>query len=316
MSPSGREAGPFLSLEQAILPDTTKPERRTSVFASYNLINALAGALGALAAGVPALVGLSSLAGYKLLIWLYVATGLTLALIFQRLSPRIEVASTAVTRPKQRIGLHRSRGMVLKLSALFALDSFAGGFVLQGLLAYWLNLRFGADAASLAAIFFALNLAAALTFPIAVPIARRIGLLNTMVFTQVPANLMFFLVPLMPNLWSAVAILVLRSLISQLDIPTRQSYTMAVVEPDERSAAAGITAVARNSGSALSPLFTGIVLSTPVLGLPFLVAGTLKLVYDAMILTMFRNIRPPEELRQPAPKLPQPAGSTQGDSLD
>jgi MFS family permease len=302
ISPSGKEVGPFLSVEQAILPQTTTDNHRTGTFAAYNLVGSLAGALGALAAGLPDLLGLAPLAGYRALLWAYAATGLLLLVLFARLSRQAEATPVRddgeVRSParRARFGVHKSRGIVLKLAALFALDAFAGGFAVQGLMAYWFNLRYGADAATLGAIFFGANLASALSFLVAAPIARRIGLLNAMVFTHLPSNVLLMLVPLMPSLPLAVAMLLARQLLSQLDVPTRQSFTMAVVTPDERAAAAGLTSVARNGAAAVAPVFAGATLAIPALGLPFLIAGGLKIVYDLAILAAFRGVRLPEEM--------------------
>lgn len=296
ISPSGKEVGPFLSIEQAVLPQTAQEERRTSVFAAYNIVGSLAGAVGALAVGLPAAFGATALAGYRLLVWAYVAAALVLLILFARLSPAVEAAPVGAPGPWHRFGLHRSRGMVAKLAALFGLDAFAGGFVVQGLVAYWFHLRYGVDATALGAIFFGTNLLSALSFLAAARVARRIGLLNTMVFTHLPSNVMLLLVPLMPGLELAVAMLLARHLLAQLDVPTRQSYTMAVVAPDERSAAAGLTSVARNVGTSVAPAFAGATLASPALGLPFLLAGGLKIVYDLAILMVFRNVRPPEEI--------------------
>ncbi len=295
ISPSGKEVGPFLSVEQAILPQTIEDRQRTSVFASYNLVASVAGAVGALGAGLPNLLSVSELEGFRLLMWAYVAASLVLFLLFARLSPGAEAAKATSVRAKSAFGLHRSRGIVIRLAALFAVDAFAGGFVVQGLMAYWFYLRFGADTNALAAIFFGANLLSAVSFLAAAPIARRIGLLNTMVFTHLPSNVLLVLVPLMPNLELAVAMLLARFLLSQLDVPTRQSYTMALVDPDERSAAAGVTSVARNAAAAIGPTFSGATLSVPALGLPFLIAGILKIIYDVTIFFVFRQVKPPEE---------------------
>ncbi len=266
ISPSGKEVGPFLSIEQSILPETTTDERRPGVFAAYNIVGSLAGALGALAAGLPDLLGLETLPGYRALVLAYAATGLLLMILTLRLSPRVEVApAEGADGPRtlgRRFGVHRSRGIVARLAALFALDAFAGGFVVQGLVAYWFALRYGVDAATLGAIFFGTNLLSAISFLAAVPIARRIGLLNTMVFTHLPSNVLLLLVPLMPSLELAVALLLARHLLSQLDVPTRQSFTMAVVAPDERAAASGLTSVARNGAAAAAPVFGGATLAT------------------------------------------------------
>jgi MFS family permease len=298
MSPSGKELGPFLPIEQAVLPQTVDEQRRTSLFAAYNLVSSFTGALGALAAGLPAVLGLAPLTGVRALLWAYSCVALALFFLYSRLSPAVEVAKMAAS-PK-RAGLHRSRAIVIKLAALFAVDSFAGGFAVQGLLAYWFHVRYGVDTKVLGAIFFGTNLCAALSFLAAAPLARRFGLLNTMVFTHLPSNVLLVLVPFMPNLWLAVGVLLLRFLLSQLDVPTRQSYTVAVVDPSERAAAAGITSVARNAATALAPIFSGATLAVPVLGLPFLIAGTLKIGYDLAIFAVFRGIKPPEEEREGA----------------
>jgi MFS family permease len=294
ISPSGKETGPFLSLEQAILPQTTEDKQRTTVFSAYNLIGSFAGALGALAVGLPAVLGLPEKTGYRLLIWSYVAAALLLALLFAQLSPSVE-AELKSDSPSRLVGLKKSRGMVAKLAGLFALDAFAGGFIVQSIVAYWFYLRYGTDLSTLGGIFFGTNLLAALSFLAAPALARRFGLLNTMVFTHLPSNVLLLLVPLMPNLEWAVTILLLRHLLSQMDVPTRQSYTMAVVDPDERSASAGILSVARNAGAAVAPLFTGALLAAPALGLPFLWAGGLKVIYDLWIFALFRRVKPPEE---------------------
>lgn len=295
ISPSGKDVGPFLSIEQAALPQTSRDERRTDVFAAYNLVASFAGALGALAAGLPAVLGMDQPAGYRLVMWGYALAAVVIFALFTRLSRSVEAPPSSPAKIRPRLGLHRSRGIVIRLAALFGVDAFAGGFVVQGLVAYWFHVRYGVDAATLGAILFGTNLLAALSFLAAAPIARRIGLLNTMVFTHLPSNALLALVPLMPSLPLAVAALLGRHLLSQLDVPTRQSYTMAVVAPDERSAAAGVTSVARNASAALAPAFSGVTFAVPALGLPFLIAGGLKIVYDLAILATFRQVRPPEE---------------------
>jgi MFS family permease len=215
--------------------------------------------------------------------------------LFRSLSPRVEAPVGGPRAPGRGLGVVRSRGIVARLAGLFALDAFAGGFVVQGLMAYWFYLRYGLDTAALAGIFFGTSLLAALSFLLAAPLAQRIGLLNTMVFTHLPSNLLLLLVPFVPGPGAAVAVLLARNLLSQLDVPTRQSYTMAVVVPEERAAAAGLLAVARNAAAAVAPAFAGITLAAPALGLPFLIGGGLKIVYDLWILAVFRHVRPPEE---------------------
>jgi MFS family permease len=296
ISPSGKDVGPFLSIEQAILPQTTQEQNRTAAFSAYNLVGSFCGALGALAVGLPSLFSVEALAGYRLLVWGYVVSAILMLILFAALSPAIEVRIGSA-RNARKIGVQTSRGIVAKLSALFALDAFAGGFIVQSLVAYWFYLRYETDISTLGGIFFGANLLSALSFLAAPPLARRIGLLNTMVFTHLPSNFLLLLVPFMPNLELTVAVLLVRHLLSQLDVPTRQSYTMAVVDPDERAASAGIMSVARNIGAAIAPAFTGPVLSVPSLGLPFLLAGGLKIIYDLWIFALFRNVRPPEEQR-------------------
>ena len=295
ISPSGKEVGPFLSIEQAILPETTDERQRTAVFSAYNLIGSLAGALGALAVAIPSFFSFSAVAGYRLLIWSYIGAALLLALLFTFLSPKVESKNRAL-RQERRFGVNKSRTMVAKLAGLFALDAFAGGFIVQSIVAYWFYLRFDTNLNSLGAIFFGTNLLSALSFLAAPAIARRFGLLNTMVFTHLPSNLLLLLMPLMPGVKGAVILLLARNSLSQLDVPTRQSYTMAIVDSDERAASAGVLSVARNVGAALAPVFTGAVLAVPALGWPFLLAGGLKIIYDLWIFAVFRHVKPPEEI--------------------
>jgi MFS family permease len=307
INPSGKEVGPFLAVETAALPQTTSEGRRTAVFAAYNLVMSSAVALGALAVGLPAAAGLTGPAADRALVWGYAAAGALLLPVFASLSPAVEPPAGAAPGgpPAARFGLGRSRGIVARLAALFAVDAFAGGFIVQGLVAYWFHLRFGLEPATIAPLFFAANLAAALSYLAAPRIARRIGLLNTMVFTHLPSNVVLLLVPLAPGWRTAAALLVVRSLLSQLDVPTRQSYVMAVVAPDERSAAAGLTGLARTVATAAAPALAGPALATPALGLPFLVAGGLKIGYDLALLALFRAVKPPEE-RPPGAAPPTP----------
>jgi predicted MFS family arabinose efflux permease len=194
------------------------------------------------------------------------------------------------------LGLHKSRRVVFKLSALFSLDAFAGGFVVSSFVAYWFNVRFGAEPGALGTIFFATNILAGVSALLAARVAKRIGLINTMVFTHIPSNILLILVPLMPTLPLAVIVLLLRFSISQMDVPTRQSYTMGVVAPDERSAASGVTSIARSVGAAVSPSLAGLLLSVPLLiGTPFFFAGGIKIVYDLLLYRNFRRLPPPEE---------------------
>ena len=294
ISPSGKEVGPFLSIEQAILPQTTRPEKRTAVFAAYNFVGSLCGAFGALAVGIPSLFSLSQESGYRFLVWAYVVCAIVMMFLFSFLSPTVEVEGRTVLQPR-KIGILHSRSIVAKLAGLFALDAFAGGFIVQSIVAYWFYLRYAIDLYGLGGIFFGTNFLAALSFLAAPAIARRFGLLNAMVFTHLPSNILLLAVPLMPSLELAIVMLLLRNLLSQLDVPTRQSYTMAIVKPEERSASAGILSVARNTGAAIAPSFAGAILAVPSMGLPFILAGGLKIIYDLWIFGVFRKVKPPEE---------------------
>ena len=305
ISPSGHEVGPFLSIEQAALSHIVPANTRTEVFAWYTLAGAVATALGALFGGLVTQAlqrtSMAPVASYRVVILLYAALGILLAFLFTRLSALVEVnpardgpvSSEGVANV---FGITRSRNVVLKLSSLFALDSFAGGFVVQSFAAYWFYLRFGVEPATLGAIFFWANLFAGISALVASRLAARIGLVRTMVVTHLPSNILLILVPLMPNLSMAVLVLLLRFSISQMDVPTRQSYTMAVVPPEERSAAGGFTGVARTTGAAISPLFVGFLFARPsLINAPFFIAGALKIVYDLLLYYSFRKLHPPEE---------------------
>lgn len=290
ISPSGNEVGPFLPVEQAALAHVVPPSERTSVFAWYTLGGAMATALGSLAGG-----GLSEVFhSYRIVVLLYAAIGVLLAISFTRLSPRIEVAISELSR--SRFGLGASRRTVIKLAGLFALDAFAGGFVVQSLAAYWFYLRFGVSPATLGGIFFGANVLAGMSALLASRLGARFGLVRTMVFTHIPSNVLLILVPLMPTLPLAIAVLFARFSISQMDVPTRQSYLMAVVRPEERSAAGGVAGVARTAGAALAPVFAGFLFSRPALiGVPFFIAGALKIVYDVLLYRGFAQVQSPEE---------------------
>ena len=304
ISPTGNEVGPFLAVEQAALTQTVPDRRRTSTFAWYNLVGYVATASGALGAGLlsQALLdgGLEALAAYRAIVLGYAVIGGLLALGFWRLGGGIEAPPATVSTDgiRRRFGLGRSKSVVLKLSVLFSIDAFGGGFIPQSLMAYWFHIQFGADPAQLGAIFFGANLLAAASSLSAARIAARFGLINTMVFTHIPSNVLLFLVPLMPTLPLAVAVLLVRFSLSQMDVPTRQSYVMAVVDPDERSAAAGVTGVARTTGAAISPSFASVLMaSAGYAALPFYLAGGFKIAYDLLMYREFRNVRPPEERR-------------------
>jgi MFS family permease len=300
LSPSGNEVGPFLPIEQAALSQVVDDSARTRVFAWYALSGSAATALGALTGGtvVSALHerGLSLLSGYQTTVYGYAAIGLAMLVVFLRLSSAVEAPSEHLSRTKSRLGLHLSGGVVLRLSALFALDSFGGGFVVQSLLAYWFHLRFGMGPGSLGVIFFAANVLAGLSALLAARIASRIGLVRTMVYTHLPSNVLLLLVPIMPTAELAILILLARYTISQMDVPTRQSYVMAVVRPEERSAAAGVTGVARSTGASISPLLAAMCLaSAGWMSVPFYLAGALKILYDLLLYRSFAALRPPEE---------------------
>lgn len=301
ISPSGNEIGPFLSIEQASLTQLVTDRQRTRVFAWYNLAGSFATALGALCAGLLAqwLQNRSWLAvdAYRTVIVLYAGIGGVLLVLFLLLSSAIEVQPLAAASTGTRVlGLHKSRGVVFQLSALFALDAFAGGFIVQSIMAYWFHVHFGADVELIGAIFFGANLLAGISALLAARIAARFGLINTMVFTHIPSNILLMLVPFMPTLPLAIAVLLLRFSISQMDVPTRQSYTMAVVAPDERSAASGVTSIARSLGAAASPALSGLLLaSTLTFSAPFIISGGLKIVYDLLLYQKFRSVKPPEE---------------------
>ena len=305
ISPSGNEVGPFLSIEQAALSHVVPDRSRTEVFAWYTMAGSVATALGALFAGIITGVlqktTMTPVGMYRIVVILYAVIGALLATLFLRLSSAAEVGSpeeaSAFPRTvKSFFGVGRSHSVVVKLSSLFALDSFAGGFVVQSFAAYWFYLRFGVNPATLGVIFFWANIFAGISALLAARLAARWGLINTMVVTHLPSNILLILVPLMPNLWLAVLVLLVRFSISQMDVPTRQSYIMAVVNKEERSAAAGITGVARTTGAAISPLFVGLMFARPSwINVPFFVAGTLKILYDLLLYREFVTVQPPEE---------------------
>ena len=308
ISPSGGEVGPFLSIEQAALSHVVTDRTRTGVFAWYSLTGSVATALGALAGGSISRAlqqtTMPPVSTYRVVVVLYAAFGVILAVLFSRLSRATEATTLGEKRAFRATlaslsGLDRSRGVVMRLSALFALDSFGGGFVIQSFAAYWFYLRYGVNPGTLGAIFFWANIFAGLSALLASRLASRFGLINTMVATHLPSNILLILVPLMPTLPLAIAVLLVRFSISQMDVPTRQSYIMAVVTPEERSAAGGITGVARTLGAAISPLFVGFMFARPrLINLPFFIAGTLKIAYDLLLYRAFIKVRAPEEVQR------------------
>lgn len=304
ISPSGNEIGPFLAIEQASLSHTVSNESRTRIFAWYNLAGSLATACGALVVGLLAglliHLGVTSLNTYRFLIAAYAVLGSILWFLFSRLSTAIEADQTAGPVPPLKFSdyfrLGQSRGVILKLSSLFALDAFGGGFIVQSVAAYWFYARFHAQTVLLGAIFFGVNLLAGFSALLAARLAYKIGLIRTMVFTHIPSNILLMLVPWMPNLGLAIFVYLLRSSISQMDVPTRQSYTMAVVSPRERSQAGGITNIARTLGAACAPIFVGPLLAdVHLLSRIFFLAGGIKIIYDVILYFQFKHLKPPEE---------------------
>src|SRR5437763_4120248 len=293
INPTTGDIGVHVPLEQAALAHRASDAERTHIFARYSLIGALSIAAGALAAGAPDLLvslGLGRTGALQMMFYVYAALGLIGALFYSRL-PRAEAADTA----PRATALGPSRQRVYKLAALFSLDAFAGGFTVQSLMALWLFERFDLSLAAASGFFFWSNVLSALSYPVAARLGQRFGLVNTMVFTHIPSSLCLILAAFLPSLAAVLALLLIRSALSQMDVPTRTSYVMAVVTPAERTAAAGITAVPRSLASAVSPALSGALLSTAFLGLPLVICGTLKIAYDLALLFSFRHIKPPEE---------------------
>jgi MFS family permease len=293
LSPNGQEAGPFAPMEQALLPRAVRSGSTVRVFGWYNVFAFLPAAAGAGAAG--ATLGLALRRGAaeaqaeRAMLLFYAGVGLLLTLLYARLA-RLEPrgAGARATSPG-RFGLGRSRGAVLQLAGLQAVDALAGGFIMQSLLAYWFHLRFGAGPEAIGSLFFGTSLLSALSFLAATRVAERVGLLNTMVFTHLPSNVLLLAVPFMPTFATAGAVLLARHLLSQMDVPTRQAYTMALVAPEERPAAAGLTASARALAQACAPAVSGLTMVAAATPLPFLLAGGLKIAYDLSLFFRFRS---------------------------
>ncbi len=294
LNPSSGDVSVFLPLEHTLLSGAVPDKQRTAIFARYSLIGSLLAAVGALFAAIPdyavAATGISRQSVMQALFILYGLIGLVCALIYRSIPRQAGTTRQAVAMP-----LRKSRRIVLTLAALFSLDSFGGGFVIQSLLALWLYQKFDLSTIVAGTIFFWTGVLSAFSYLAAVRIANKIGLVNTMVFTHLPANLFLVLVPFMPNLAWAITLLLARSALSQMDVPTRSSYVMAVVAPEERAAAASVTAVPRSLVSAVGPMLAGYLLSASTFGWPLVVAGGLKITYDLLLLNMFRNVPPPEE---------------------
>jgi predicted MFS family arabinose efflux permease len=279
------ESGPFTSLEQAMLPQAAAPGQTARLFGTYNTVATLAGSLGALAAGAPALLGVASPQRWLLV---YPVAAVLAQPFAMRLSASIE--PRAARSGGRRAPLRESKRIVRRMSALFALDSFGGGFVIQSFIAYWFTRRFHASPETLAVVFFAIGLLQAGSFQVAVRLAERIGLLRTMVFTHLPSNLLLAAVPFAPNLATGIALLLARFVLSQMDVPARQAYVVAVVQPDERTAAAAYTNSARYAARPIAPILAGALVQASTLAAPFVIAGTLKSLYDVAFYRMFRGV--------------------------
>jgi MFS family permease len=294
VNPSSGDIGIFVPLEHAMLARDASDRRRTHVFATYSLVGGLSSAAGALGATAPELLidlGLGKIAALQAMFYVYGVLGL-LGLALYRLLPRVHRQGTG-RQPVTALG--PSRGIVYRLAALFSLDAFAGGFAVQSLLALWLFERFDMSLGAASVFFFWSNTLAAVSYPVAARLSKRFGLVNTMVFTHIPSSICLILAAFLPSLIGVLSLLLIRAALSQMDVPTRTSYVMAVVTPEERPAAASVTAVPRSLASAISPTLAGALLSTAFAGLPLVVCGTLKIVYDLSLLLSFRHLKPPEE---------------------
>jgi len=300
LNPSAGDVSVFLPTEQALLPDTVTGRERTALFARYQLMGSLAGALGALVSGVPVLLaqhaGWSLSGAQRLGFVIYSIVAVAVALLYSGLSSAIETRPAGV----RQAPLAQSRGIVLRLAALFSIDAWGGGFAVQSLLALWLFRRFDLSVQAAAAVFFAAGIVGACSQLVSPRLAARFGLINTMVFTHIPSSIFRILAALMPNAPAAVIMLLLSQSTSQMDVPARQSYVMAVVPPEERPAAASVTNVPRSLASAASPLLAGALLSRTSFGWPLILGGAIKLVYDLLLLVQFRSIKPPDEFGETA----------------
>jgi MFS family permease len=293
LNPSAGDVSLFLPLEQALLAEATGDRDRTRLFAAYSLVGSLIAALGSFAAGLPEIaadaLGSGLVKPVQAMFALYALLGLATYFLYRRLPP----PPARHAAPAEPLGA--SRRIVLVLAALFSLDAFGGGFIVQSLLALWLFDHYGLSLAAAGSFFFWSNVLTALSFLAAPRIAQRIGLVHTMVWTHLPSNLLLILVPFAPSLWLALLLLLLRSALSSMDVPTRTSYVMAVVTPPERAAAASVTAVPRSLAAAAAPLVSGYLLAASPFGWSLVAAGVLKAIYDLLLLAMFRRHRPPEE---------------------
>ena len=299
MNPTSGDASIFLPLEQTALTQTIEPQRRTALFARYSVIGSLAGAIGVLAASLPDLAaawtGYSRTTAMQSMFVLYALLGVGSLMLYRPLSAAVEAPDEAPHQP-----LQQSKRLVYGLAALFGMDSFGTGFLVQSLLALWLYQSFQISVTTAASILFWSGICSAISYFVAVPIADRIGLINTMVFTHLPSNILLILIPFAPDLTIAIALLLARSALSQMDVPTRASYVMAVVAPEERPAAASITAVPKTFAWAAGSLISGYLLTLSTFGWPLLIGGVVKGAYDILLLVKFQKVRPPEEQGMPA----------------
>ena len=296
INPQAGDAGVLVPLEHAMLARGVADADRTRAFARYSLIGALATAAGSLAAATPDLLvatGFTRIASFQAMFYAYAALGVVGALLYRQL-PHAQAQDHHASTP-----LGPSRWTVYKLAALFSLDSFAGGLVVQSLLALWLFERFELSLAAASLFFFWTGVFTAFSYPVAVWLSKRVGLINTMVFTHIPSSVLLIIAAFSPDLYVTLGLLLVRAALSQMDVPTRTSYVMAVVTPAERAAAASFTAVPRSLASAISPAFAGALLASPFIGLPLVLCGTLKIVYDVALLFSFRHMKPPEEQKRP-----------------
>jgi MFS family permease len=295
LSPNGQEAGPFAPMEQALLPGTLRSGSLVRAFGWYNVFAFLPAALGAAASGGTlgwALrTGIDEMRAERLMLVAYAAVGVALTLLYARLAAHIPApGSRAQGTRRASLGLGRSRSAVLQLAGLQAVDALAGGFIMQSLLVYWFHLRFGTGPEALGILFFGTNLLSAVSFLVATRVAERVGLLNTMVFTHLPSNVLLLVVPFMPTFGGAAAVLLARHILSQMDVPTRQAYTMALVAPEERPSASGLTASVRALAQACAPAVAGLAMAATATPAPFLIAGGLKIVYDLSLFFRFRSV--------------------------
>lgn len=294
---TGTEVGPFLSMEQAIIPQTCDSRKRNTAFALYSVVGGLAASTGALFSRLTDFLsgglGLDQISAFRIMFILYSVAATGSVAVYLLLSSSVELSQKV--SPPDEARVRPAAGIIANLAVLFGLDSFAGGFVLQSLVAYWFLIRFGTPLAELSNIFFASSILTSASFLVAGRLADKVGLINTMVFTHLPSNVLLMLVPFAPNQSAAIGIYLARMSLSQMDVPTRQSYVVAIMKPEERALAASVTNVSRNVTQAISPSITGSLLQSAALSSPFLLGGGLKIIYDILLYLKFRSIKPSEE---------------------